>query len=731
MDTSTSDSSASLSHLSSQLLSQGYTSRPLDLVSLFTTPPPPSSLRTTDPQSYAALVSRLRQESTARDQVVKCLWNMLGERINSVERLEEVRGRVGVVEYELERERARVRGVEKKREKARKEAEGERAKTKAALQELTLEQDRHRRSKEDLSKSRIALQLVRTQAVHDIKRRETELLAITTRLQRLTSTSTLPFSTRLTILNSTIPLSSSLPAPDQFSRSTSISRRQKTSNTLSSSIESPGDRSSEIAFLEEALENCEKERKEGVEENRVLRECLGEVGEWCGGVIGGVEGFERKERGEGEDDEGDMWDADDTLLIPHPQFARPAQTFAPTLHAALHHIRTRILTTVERTGEEVQASKLALEEELEEEKRRRGEEEERRMEAERELEEAKNVIEQGEKLVSDFASERFLAGVGGGGGAGEQAQMYDDESRDDILPPTPTLPTLESSEAAAKLAKERAKLAVRRVLSLLTSLQSSKADTLFIHLQSDRAEKKRRRAVAAMLGELELPPSDEEAEGDAPPPAKISKTSHHPNSSSSSAPLPPLREEVDEDRPSPFLARTVVAPKQIDEQKRTNRGALAKILSMAEDDEEPTTSTSTSSRIPPPPPPAQKPKAKVERAYTVPVGKPAISARGKEGGMVSSTSSRKVSSTQPTVDVRGKGREKTGVVGTGGAAKGVERPVAVGEKERTSLKRERHEDGAGGVKLKRRVLGGEEKVGVSVGGREKENEGETRERRRV
>ena len=124
------DGTASLSHLSSQLLSYGYTSRPLDLVSLFLTPAPSHALQLADPGAYAEYVERIRAEGTARDQVVKCLWNMLGARMDSTEGLDALRSREMVGAYELERCRGLLVRAEKERDKARKDAELEKAKAK-------------------------------------------------------------------------------------------------------------------------------------------------------------------------------------------------------------------------------------------------------------------------------------------------------------------------------------------------------------------------------------------------------------------------------------------------------------------------------------------------------------------------------------------------------------------------------------------------------------------------
>ena len=228
-------------------------------------------------------------------------------------------------------------------------------------------------------------------------------MAATTRLQRLTST--VPAPTKLFVLNSALLTPSPTP-------SSSITNRRRVAPPADEMI----DRTAELALVEEALEYCDEERRRCEDEIRVLRECLGEVGEWCGGVISGIKGFEKDLRKveEGED-ESDIWAEDDvrsvhlclgwtllyslngshwlqSLLIPHPQFARPAKSFAPTIHAALHHIRTRIHTVVEATESEIEAARVELAKVLEEEKAARVAAEEERVAVARELREARSFL---------------------------------------------------------------------------------------------------------------------------------------------------------------------------------------------------------------------------------------------------------------------------------------------------------------------------------------------------
>lgn len=97
--------------------------------------------------------------------------------------------------------------------------------------------------------------------------------------------------------------------------------------------------------------------------------------------------------------------------------------------------------------------------------------------------------------------------------------------------------------------------------------------------QSERAEKKRRRAVAAMLGELTFADdADANADADAAPVAPKPKPTHSRPPSSSSAPALPTLVEAAEDRPSPFLARVAPAAPV-----PASGRALAQILAMADD----------------------------------------------------------------------------------------------------------------------------------------------------
>lgn len=105
-DSSFTDSSSSLSHLSSQLQSHGYTTRPLDL----------------------SLPSQ-----RSKDALIKCLWTMLAARTDANESLEKVGTELRVLRYDHERVQGMLRREKEGKVGVEKEMEGERAKARYVL----------------------------------------------------------------------------------------------------------------------------------------------------------------------------------------------------------------------------------------------------------------------------------------------------------------------------------------------------------------------------------------------------------------------------------------------------------------------------------------------------------------------------------------------------------------------------------------------------------------------
>ena len=121
--------SASLADLSSQLRSLGYLARDLDLSLLFASSPASTS-HLSSPSAILAHQQTLASEARAREQLVRCLWSMLGARSEVNEGFEALASRERVGNYELERVKGMMNKEKRAREVAEQEKEKEVAKTK-------------------------------------------------------------------------------------------------------------------------------------------------------------------------------------------------------------------------------------------------------------------------------------------------------------------------------------------------------------------------------------------------------------------------------------------------------------------------------------------------------------------------------------------------------------------------------------------------------------------------
>ncbi|KAI5478882.1 Afadin/alpha-actinin-binding family protein [Pseudohyphozyma bogoriensis] len=462
---------SSLSHLSSQLIAAGFLSRPLELVSLFASSSSSSSSTATSEASYHRREERLKKETKAREQIVKCLWNMLASRLDEREGLEKAVTGLQVKEYELERMRASVDRAEKDKAIARKESEGDKARAKAAMKELEEEKEKYRRCREELAKAKSALGFVRTQAAHDLKRREVELSTTQTRFQRLTSEST-HAQTRLVVLTPASPIA----APSFASRS-----GRRTSPTLPSPISSSAS-PAEVVFLEEALAHCEEERVRFAVENEELRNVVGEVVEWCDGAME-LPGVGKVER-EGAYVSESTWEGDESMSIPAPHASRPINAISPHLRSKLSHVRSRLETALDTTEDEVAKAREEVMDVLREEREERGREAGERRKLEGELAKATKVIEDGEELVKAFSTERFLAGIG---------TSDDTPVRSTVLPASTKLVAQAQSQVQAEDSR------VAALIELSKSRAVAEAEK-----KKREAEEKRQKDVASFLDDLGL-----------------------------------------------------------------------------------------------------------------------------------------------------------------------------------------------------------------------------------
>lgn len=118
-----------------------------------------------------------------------------------------------------------------------------------------------------------------------------------TRLQRLTSD---PAQSKFVVLNPTVL--SSLPTS-----SARVSKSSLSSSRTPTPLSNNSETEAEVAFLQEALDECEAERRRFERENQGLRGLVGEVGEWTEGMLemDGVKGSEQDEAAKAMENGGD------------------------------------------------------------------------------------------------------------------------------------------------------------------------------------------------------------------------------------------------------------------------------------------------------------------------------------------------------------------------------------------------------------------------------------------
>lgn len=117
-----------------------------------------------------------------------------------------------------------------------------------------------------------------------------------TRLQRLTAD---PTQSKFVVLN---PVAGSLTTSSARPSKSSLSSSRTPTPVSDSSVDQ-----AEVTFLQEALDECETERRRFESENEGLRSLVGEVGEWTDGMLElkGVKGAEQDEAAKAMEDVGD------------------------------------------------------------------------------------------------------------------------------------------------------------------------------------------------------------------------------------------------------------------------------------------------------------------------------------------------------------------------------------------------------------------------------------------
>ncbi|KAM0787372.1 hypothetical protein ACM66B_003458 [Microbotryomycetes sp. NB124-2] len=427
---------ASLAHLAHQLVSLGLVSRSFDLDLALSAPNHTSNASSDTPQDIIERQRQLQLHHKSRDQLVRCLWQMLSQRQDSNDRLEVVQASNKVATYELDRVKIQCDNERKARLNSDKDKQAAESRLKTTMTQLAQEQDRHRHARDELVKARSALQMVRTQALHDQKRREAEMSSTMARLQRMTSDAT---QSKFVVLNS------------QALIATSTSKASTLSGKASSS-------KAETALLQSALDECDKERRRCEQECSKLRALIGQVDEWAEGVFE-IEAIARHEQVEKQRRD----EQDESFHIPNPHLVLPVVELAGPLHRKLGQIKLGVASLADTTDALVEEARKELVEELERERSDRREIDQRRKDVEQELEQAREQLVASEQLVKDF-TERQLAAA---------AVALPDDSDDDIAP----VPVKQTTTVRPAAAEKKDRFETKRAKTVATFLEDLGIDT--------------------------------------------------------------------------------------------------------------------------------------------------------------------------------------------------------------------------------------------------------------
>ncbi|GAA5912441.1 uncharacterized protein JCM6883_005670 [Sporobolomyces salmoneus] len=425
------------SALSLQLVSHGYLTRPLLLSSLLASLPSVPSSSSSSSSSLKKHQESLLLRARSLDQLTKLLWSLLERNQESREEVKETVERESRAVMEFEREKGMRERQERDNNTLARELEIERAKTKELETRLKQEQEKHKHVREELVKSRNALQFVKTQSLHDQKKREQEVTSLHLRLSKLSSTpSTSDPTTRLQILNSgscSSPVSSASPTLSTLggSRMGTIGRRNvSTPPPSAASNESTALLQSEIELLKSSLEELESNRVLISNENVEFRQFLGELGDWIERLL-----EEEPELNlllsESQSEEADVGGGDEEAAVdpereearrlfeklrlarereqseqiftpPNPHLSDPPSLLLPQLDTKLYLLRLTLLSSLRSIERRLSAEKAQSRESIEREIELRDEALEAKKQVERELQEARGMVEEGKRMVEEF-----------------------------------------------------------------------------------------------------------------------------------------------------------------------------------------------------------------------------------------------------------------------------------------------------------------------------------------
>ncbi|PVG00968.1 hypothetical protein CPB86DRAFT_754108 [Serendipita vermifera] len=121
---------------------------------------------------------------------LKCLTNMLGQRLEDMKRAEQMSAKYKTLSYDHERLLEQCRSAKEAVAQAEREMEAGKARTEAIQRKLGEEEDSHKKSKEDFHKLKLAMQYLRTTTTNEMKRKEKELEKITERWGKISNDQT-------------------------------------------------------------------------------------------------------------------------------------------------------------------------------------------------------------------------------------------------------------------------------------------------------------------------------------------------------------------------------------------------------------------------------------------------------------------------------------------------------------------------------------------------------------
>ncbi|CAG7853764.1 SubName: Full=Uncharacterized protein {ECO:0000313/EMBL:CCA68032.1} [Serendipita indica DSM 11827] len=120
-----------------------------------------------------------------QQMVLKCLSNMLGQRLDDMRRAEQLSGKYKTLSYDHERLLEQHRAAKEAAAQAEREMETGKAKVESAQKRLEAEEAAHKKSKDDFQRLKMAMQYLRTTTANDVKRKEKEIEKMTERWSRI------------------------------------------------------------------------------------------------------------------------------------------------------------------------------------------------------------------------------------------------------------------------------------------------------------------------------------------------------------------------------------------------------------------------------------------------------------------------------------------------------------------------------------------------------------------